>query len=110
MARGGRTTQKVTITVNGKKRKAYVPIVAHKSLPINTVIEITYKGKTGWYVVRDRGPYVAGRVLDLGPRAQDDLGFSGVAKVHYKVIGKIRKGYNWKRFPGLLTKRTKFYK
>lgn len=102
MARGGKTTDKLTVVVNGKKKRVYVAIVASKSLPINTVIQITYHGRTTWLVVRDRGPYISGRALDIGPRGQNDLGFSGVAKVKVKVLGKLKKGYNYKRFPGYI--------
>jgi len=61
-------------------------VVAHRSLPFGTKIEFSYKGKTCVAVVRDRGPYIAGRLFDLGPGTAKALGFSGVGSVNYRIV------------------------
>lgn len=61
--------------------------VAMKTMPLGTVIEITYNGRTTTAVVNDRGPYIAGREIDLQPAVAHALGFDGVGTVGYRVIG-----------------------
>lgn len=63
-------------------------VVAHKSLPFGTRIEFQYRGRTCVAVVKDRGPYVAGRVFDLGPGTAKALGFSGVGTVDYRIVSQ----------------------
>ena len=56
---------------------------AHRSLPKGTALKVTNKanGKTTNCVVNDRGPYVAGRILDLSKTA-----FGEIANVSEGVI------------------------
>lgn len=61
--------------------------VAMKTMPLGTTIEITYNGRTCTAVVNDRGPFVAGREIDLQPAVAQALGFSGVGTVGYRVVG-----------------------
>ncbi len=62
--------------------------VAHKSLPFGTRIQFEYKGRSCTAVVNDRGPFVGGRVFDLGPGTARALGFSGVGTVKYRILGR----------------------
>ena len=64
----------------------YSMMVAHKTLPFHTLVEIEYNGKRCVASVEDRGPFVRGRVFDLGPGVVRVLGFSGVHAVRYRVI------------------------
>lgn len=48
--------------------------VAHKTLPCGTMLRLTYRGTTITVPVVDRGPYIAGRELDLSPRVKAALG------------------------------------
>lgn len=66
----------------------YSMMVAHKTLPFHTLVEIEYHGKRCVASVEDRGPRSKERVFDLGPGVVRALGFSGVHKVHYRVIGQ----------------------
>lgn len=59
--------------------------VAHKSLPCGTMVSITYAGRTISAPVIDRGPYIAGREIDLSAAVAQSLGFAGVQAV-YLVI------------------------
>lgn len=60
-------------------------IAASKSLPLGTVAEVTNleNGKSEIVEIRDRGPYVEGRIIDLTPETAENLGFKedGVAPV-----------------------------
>jgi rare lipoprotein A len=65
---------------------------AHKTLPFGTKVRVTHAG-TGRSVlvtINDRGPYVAGRVIDLSRAAASSLGMAGagVARVNLAVVGR----------------------
>ncbi|MDA3935423.1 MAG: G5 domain-containing protein [Actinomycetota bacterium] len=61
-------------------------IVAHRSLPFGTRVELSYGGRTMIAEVQDRGPYASGRTFDLGPGTAKALGFSGVRSLSYRVL------------------------
>ena len=63
---------------------------AHKTLPFGTVLKVTFP-KTGKSVkvrINDRGPFIAGRDLDLSYGAAKKIGLvgQGVGKVNVTVI------------------------
>ena len=60
--------------------------VAMKTMPLGTIIEITYTGRTVTAVVNDRGPYSGNRQIDMQPAVASALGFSGVGTVGYRVV------------------------
>jgi rare lipoprotein A len=73
------------LMANGQPFNMYADTVAHKNLPLGTRLTLT-NPKNGAAVkvqVTDRGPYVAGRSLDLSYSAARKLGVveSGVAKL-----------------------------
>jgi hypothetical protein len=55
--------------------------VAHKTLPCGTMITLRYGGHTIRVPVIDRGPYVAGRELDLTEATKRALGFGSTGVV-----------------------------
>lgn len=62
---------------------------AHRSLPIGTRLLVSYRERSVVIPVRDRGPFIRGRGLDLTPAAAHLLGFGyglGIARVHYRVL------------------------
>lgn len=61
-------------------------VVAHRTLPFGTRVEIEYKGRRVIAVVKDRGPYVSGRTFDLGPGTAKALGFSGVGTIRWRIV------------------------
>lgn len=75
----------------GGKLKRNSMIVAHRSLPFGTKILFKYKGRTVVATVKDRGPFIRGRVFDLGPGTARALKFSGVGTVKYSIIKKGRR-------------------
>lgn len=61
-------------------------VVAHRTMAFGTRVQINYRGRTVIAVVRDRGPFIAGRTFDLGPGTAKALGFSGVGTISYRVL------------------------
>ncbi len=63
---------------------------AHKTLQLGTIIKVTYPktGKSVIVKVNDRGPFIAGRDLDLSLGAAKKLGLvnEGVGKVNVTII------------------------
>jgi rare lipoprotein A len=57
--------------------------VAHKTLPCGSRVTITNlaNGRSIVAVVTDRGPYIAGRCVDLGRAGALAIGMGGLAKV-----------------------------
>ncbi|WP_455381451.1 septal ring lytic transglycosylase RlpA family protein [Salinispira pacifica] len=65
---------------------------AHKSLPFGSIVKVTNLENNRSVVVRinDRGPYVAGRIIDLTHAAAGAIGMlgNGTAKVRLDVLHK----------------------
>lgn len=71
---------------SGEAIGPYSMIVAHKTLPFGTLVEIEYEGKRAVARVTDRGPYTPGRTFDLGPGLVRVLDFNGVHEIRYRII------------------------
>lgn len=76
---------------NGKKFNMNDPTVAaHKTLELGTRLRVKNpdNNKTIIVVVKDRGPYVEDRQLDLSMAAAQKLGFieQGVTKLEVKIL------------------------
>ncbi len=58
-------------------------VAAHKTMKFGTKLRVTYQGKSVVVTVRDRGPFVKGRDLDLSHAAARQIGLTqpGVATV-----------------------------
>jgi rare lipoprotein A len=76
--------------------EAYDPdalTAAHRTLPIGSKVRVINRHNDRSVVVRinDRGPFVAGRCLDLSSAAMQAIGGigSGVIPVRYEVLAKI---------------------
>lgn len=65
---------------------------AHKTLPFGTKVRVTHQGsgRSVTVTINDRGPYVAGRIIDLSSAAAGALGIkgAGVARVSLNVMGR----------------------
>lgn len=65
---------------------------AHRSLPFGTVVEVTNlrNGRSRIVVIEDRGPFIAGRIIDLSPRIAGELGMleAGLAQVEVRPISE----------------------
>jgi rare lipoprotein A (peptidoglycan hydrolase) len=77
------------LTASGEVYDMYEMTAAHKTLPLGTVVKVHNldNGKTVTVKVNDRGPYVAGRVIDLSRKAARALGMreDGTAHVRLEV-------------------------
>jgi rare lipoprotein A len=58
-------------------------IAAHKSLPCGSHVTVTNQrnGRAVVVVIRDRGPFVRGRIVDLSPAAERAIGCGGLCPV-----------------------------
>lgn len=63
-------------------------VAASKSLPLATVPKVTnlQNGKGAVVEIRDRGPYVAARIVDLSPKTAADLGMRDKGVVPVEVL------------------------
>ena len=62
---------------------------AHRTLPLDTTVRVTNleNHKTVKVRINDRGPYVAGRVIDLSARAAKELAIAdGITRVRIEVF------------------------
>ena len=62
---------------------------AHRTLPLGTAVRVTnlQNKKTVQVRINDRGPYIAGRVIDLSARAAREIEIGdGVAQVRVEVF------------------------
>ncbi len=61
---------------------------AHKSLPFGTrvVVRNQRTGRSITVRINDRGPFVAGRIIDLSTGAKNALGMDGLAPVCLEVV------------------------
>ncbi|GAB3972363.1 hypothetical protein GCM10028806_24330 [Spirosoma terrae] len=79
-------------TAYGERVSAAALEGAHRSLPLNTLVEVTNLDNNRSVIVRinDRGPFSKSRVIDLTHAAADALGMvsKGVANVSLRVVGK----------------------
>ena len=87
---------------NGRPFNPDSNTAASRSLPLGTVTRVKNRrsGRERTVRVEDRGPYVPGRILDVAPRAADDLDMrrQGVAPVVVEPVavpqpdGSVRPG------------------
>ncbi len=80
-------------TANGERYDMYAMTAAHRTLPLGTVIRVTnaLNGHQVQVRINDRGPYKAGRILDLSFAAAIELAMdnAGVAPVQVEVVGTV---------------------
>ncbi|HET9160654.1 MAG TPA: septal ring lytic transglycosylase RlpA family protein, partial [Caulobacteraceae bacterium] len=78
-------------TASGEPFDMFVPSAAHKTLPLQSLVEVTNleNGRKIQVRINDRGPFVDGRIIDLSKAAADELGMvrSGVARVRVRYLG-----------------------
>jgi rare lipoprotein A len=76
---------------DGTTMHAHDDSAASKTLPLGTTAQVTNleTGKSAVVTIRDRGPYVKGRIIDLSPSTAQKLGIEredGVSKVEVAPI------------------------
>lgn len=77
-------------TANGEVYDMNRVSAAHKTLPLNTWVEVRNldNNKKMYVRINDRGPFVKGRVIDLSRQAAKEMGMleAGVARVTLKAV------------------------
>lgn len=78
------------LTASGERFNMYAYTAAHKTLPFGTKVRVTDTdtGKSVVVTINDRGPFGAGRVIDLSYQAASDIGMisKGVANVKLEIL------------------------
>ncbi len=88
---------------DGSAMDVHQSYAASKTLPLGTTAKVTnlHTGKSAVVVIKDRGPYVDGRIVDLSPKTAAQIGITpdqGVAKVEIAPIvvplndGRVKLG------------------
>jgi rare lipoprotein A len=82
-------------TSSGEAYDMNLLTAAHRSLPLQTWVEVTNLGNGRTVVVRvnDRGPFHADRIIDLSMAAARELGYveAGTARVRVRALEPVRK-------------------
>ena len=75
-------------TASGEDTRPEDFTAAHRTLPFGALINIQNQKTGRWTVARitDRGPFIAGRIIDISQAAARDLGISGVAQVCINIV------------------------
>lgn len=88
----------------GEKVMPWHLIGAHKTLPLPCLVRVTNvrNGKSVKVRINDRGPFIAGRLLDVSPRAARKLGFydQGLTTVRVEVLSVGDGSYKRKKRGG----------
>jgi len=77
-------------TASGEIYNKNLHTAAHRTLPFGTKVKVTFPrtGRSVWVRINDRGPHVAGRIIDLSHSAADAIGLTpyGIGRVELKVV------------------------
>jgi rare lipoprotein A len=74
-------------TANGERFAPDGLTAAHRTLPFGTWVRVTYGARSVVVRINDRGPFIAGRAIDLSRGAARAIGLSGVGRVHLAILG-----------------------
>jgi rare lipoprotein A len=80
----------VELTANGETASPGSLTAAHRTLPFGTLVRVTndLSGRSVVVRINDRGPFVAGRIIDLTPAGAQAIGSDGLAHVSLDVVGR----------------------
>jgi rare lipoprotein A (peptidoglycan hydrolase) len=89
------------LTASGETYDAAARTVAHRTLPLGTIVRIDNLGNGRHVVARvnDRGPYIDGRIVDCSYAVARALGFarSGVARVRVTALDSLASAVDFER-------------
>ncbi|MFW6214777.1 MAG: septal ring lytic transglycosylase RlpA family protein [Alkalispirochaetaceae bacterium] len=78
------------LTANGETFDTNQLTAAHRTLPFNSIVQVTYleTGRSVVVRINDRGPFVDDRIIDLSRAAADAIGMTsdGVGMVRLEVL------------------------
>lgn len=75
-------------TASGEDTSSELFTAAHRTLPFGTLINVKNleNGRSAVVRVTDRGPFVAGRIIDVSQIAARELRLTGLAKVCLSIV------------------------
>jgi rare lipoprotein A len=79
-------------TASGDRLDAIHPTAAHRSLPLNSLARVTNlkNGRSVIVKVTDRGPWSPGLLIDVSPKAADELDMKRAGIVRVKIEQVVR--------------------
>jgi rare lipoprotein A len=72
-------------TANGEIFDQNEMTAAHKTIKFNSLVEVTYQGRSVVVRINDAGPYVGGRVIDVSKAAAEELGLIAAGHGHVEL-------------------------
>jgi len=77
-----------TRTANGEAFNPNAMTAAHPSLPFNTLVRVTFNGRSVVVRINDRGPFTGGRIIDLSRGSAEVIGLrsAGIGTVNVEVV------------------------
>ena len=80
-------------TASGEKYRSSQKTAAHRTLPFGTKVKVTNlsNGKSVKVRINDRGPHVAGRIIDVSGRAAKQIGLVDQGVGNVKITYKKKK-------------------
>lgn len=77
-------------TASGEPFDMNALTAAHRTLPFNTVVRVTNvrNGRSVTVRINDRGPFIAGRIIDLSYAAAKAIGLLAVGQVRIDIISQ----------------------
>ena len=94
------------LTANGERYRPAALTAAHRHLPFGTSVRVTARESGRSVVVRinNRGPFVAGRIIDLSHEAARQIGLvaRGVLQVTVEALPDPSPDKSLTRGPGLM--------
>ncbi len=73
-------------TANGERFNPDGLTAAHRTLPFNTKVKVTYKGKSTVVRINDRGPFRKGYSIDLSRGAARKIGMLGSGTIQMQIL------------------------
>jgi rare lipoprotein A len=80
-------------TASGEKFDQGKMTAAHRTLPFGTKVKVTNvaNGRSVTVTVNDRGPFAAGRIIDVSKKAANKLGMVDAGVANVKISYKRKK-------------------
>ena len=80
-------------TASGEKFDQDKMTAAHRTLPFGTQVKVTNQanGRSVTVTVNDRGPFAAGRIIDVSKKAANKLGMVDAGVANVKISYKRKK-------------------
>ncbi len=94
------------LTANGETYDMYAATAAHPTLPLGSLVRVTWprSGRSRTVRINDRGPFIAGREIDVSFEVARWLGFkeNGLARLRLELLEVPPK--RWRKTPKSATR------